>query len=347
MEQFFQSVQREFLVNRSNSDLAGEVLGALLALALLGGLAVWLRALWLRRSQLSDRARELGLGPADVRLLRALATGTGVDPLLLLSHLQEFEAATAAALAASQSEGGSRSFGEVGQLAARLRRLRVACSFDRLSGHVPLLSSRELPAGTAVEIGPCAAVVTDCDELQLRVLLRGPPPEPGGPVVLSLLHAREARYLLHCPLRALRVEGPERTLLTLGHDEAPQRQQAREFARVGARGSVELRWGLSFVRAGGGRETGGELVDLSGGGLQLSSTQPLPVGLLVTTAFDVGGERFAQVPAVVIGCERAAGGQYRLRLEFRDPPESERERLISLLQRIDGLVRPAAALRAR
>ncbi|MGC3999945.1 MAG: hypothetical protein QM767_21895 [Anaeromyxobacter sp.] len=221
MEEFFQSVAREFAENRSH---AGAVQVAILVL--LGALAlVQVVSLVRRRSAFSSafqrEAAQRGLSAQHQELLTALAQeGTGAGPVdrrRLLSHYELFEAVTVRWLAAHPPGGGN-------DLAAALREIRHLLGFDRLPAHTPLLSSRELPPGTAVEAVGGHGEVSAVDERAWTIELRAPATLAAGATLeLGLAHAREARYALSCLVLQAGPGAEGEQHLVLAHDEAPRR----------------------------------------------------------------------------------------------------------------------------
>lgn len=331
MEPFFQSVARAFSRNREGLPTVELAILVLLAAAVLLQLLGLARALLARRSRFHRHLAIRGLGPDEVRFAAGLAAGARVEPLDLVTHLDVFERVTAGALAGAGS-------GPPGEAAARIRRLRHALGFDRLPAHVPLLSTRELSPGTAVEVGPQHGTVAEVDEAGLTVEVRDPPALPAGQqVALGLAHAREARYALGCRLASAHPQPGGGWHLRLEHDEHPVRLQQREYVRVPVDGAVRLDpaapWPQGLPWPAGPAQA--RLVDLSGGGAAADSRVPLPVGALVRASFSVGGEAFDGLRAVVLACRPGDGGGHRLQLEFTGRAGAERERLVSALTHVE------------
>ena len=325
METFFKSVGQAFLENRA--ALPGVELGLLVLLALVGAwhLLSAVRRRWGRRARFRAMASARGLSREDARWATALARQAGVLPLQILTHLDLFEKATADALQ-SGPEGTS----------ARVRRIRQALGFDRLAAHTPLLSTRELQPGTALTVLDRPGTIAEVDEKAFGVELAEPPAAPPGqPLALVLVHAREARYQLACRLVAAHPSPGGGWRATFQHDEAPQRVQQREYARVRAEGIAVLHplsgWeGLPQRDA----DVATRLIDVSGGGLQLVTRVRLPAGLLAQVALQLGGERFEALRAVVLASAPAGDG-WRAHLEFSGQPGGERERLAAAVTRAE------------
>ena len=329
MDTFFQSVAKAFTGNRQalpQVELAILLLLALVVLLQVGGLARrWLA----RRSRFHQLLHDQGVGAEDVRYAAALAARVSVEPLQLVTHLDLFERATAQALAAAAPGDEAP--------AARIRRLRHALGYDRLPAHAPLLSTRELAPGMALEVAAQAGTIVEVDEAGFTVEVRDPPDLPAGQqVALTLAHAREARYALGCRLAAAHPQADGAWHLRFGHDEHPARLQLREYVRVRLDAPIGLRpvaaWQALPAPAA---DVVGRLVDLSGGGAQLLARAPLPVGALVRAAFEGAGARFEGLRAVVLSCEPTDDGRRRLHLEFTGRPGAERERLVAALTQVE------------
>jgi len=329
METFLKSVGRAFLENRE--ALPRVELALLLLLALVGAahLLSLVRRRWGRRARYRALAQERGLSADELRWTSALARQSGVAPLHLLTHLDVFEKATAQALRGEPPSGAAGT-------SARVRRVRQALGFDRLASHTPLLSSRELQPGTAIRVLDRPGTVTEVDEAAFAVEVAEPPAAPvGEPMTLGLVHAREARYQLACRMVTAHPAPGGGWRLAFQHDEAPQRLQQREYARVRADGIAALRpisgWeGLPQRSA----DVAARLVDVSGGGLQVVTRVRLPAGLLAQASLQVGGERFEALRAVVIDSVRAGDG-WRAHLEFTGHGGAERERLAAAVTRAE------------
>jgi hypothetical protein len=325
METFLDSVARAFEHNREALPAVEVAILLLLGLAVGLQLAGVLRRRRARRSGFHRLLAGRGVSDDDLRYAVELAARSEVEPLRLVTHLDLFEHATARALdpGAPGAEAAAR----------RIRRLRRALGYDRLPAHAPLLSTRELTPGTAVDVAGTPGTITEVDEQAFTVEVRERPGSTvGGQVGLTLNHAREARYTLDCRLAAAQPRATGGWLLRLEHDEQPARQQQRAYARVEVDTPVALRpeasWpGLAALHGA----VEGRLVDLSGGGAKAVSPVALPVGSLVHLAFQVGRAGFEDLLAVVLSSEPAAEGRRQLQLEFTGRPGPERERLVVAL----------------
>jgi hypothetical protein len=334
MDTFFESVARAFEGNRQALPRVQLAILVLLALVVVLQLAGVVRRLLARRSRFHQLLASRGVSADDRRFARHLAARAAVEPLALVTHLDLFERATAQALAPGAPEAAAA--------APRIRRLRHALGYDRLPAHAPLLSTRELTPGTALDVSARPGTVTEVDELGFTVEVREPPGLPTGqPAALALTHAREARYALGCRLAGAHPEAG-RWHLRFDHDEQPLRQQQREYARVPVDAPVALRpetsWQALAVPVA---DAVGRFVDLSGGGAKAMSPVALPVGSLVKLTFRVGRADFGGLRGVVVSCEPATDGLHRLQLEFTGWPEAERERLVAALTQLE-LQRQAA-----
>ena len=338
METFFQSVAKSFMGNREALPRVELAILILLGLAVALQLAGLLRALLARRSRFHALLAARGVAPDDVRFAAGLAARAAVEPLQLVTHLDLFERASALALAPGAPEP---------DLAAlRIRRLRHALGYDRLPPHTPLLSTRELAPGTALDVASQPGTIAEVDEAGFSVEVRDPPAAPAGQqVALTLAHAREARYALGCRLAASHPQPGGGWLLRFEHDEHPTRQQQREYVRVPVEGAILLRpvaqWqpGVPALAS----EVRARLVDLSGGGALATSRAPLPVGALVRASFEAGGATFDGLRAVVLGCKPAGDGLHRLQLEFTGRLGGERERLVAALTHLELQAQAAAS----
>jgi len=297
-----------------------------------------LRARRTRRARLAALAARHGLEGQDLDLARRLAELSGTTPADVLAHLDVFERSTARALAVrsppAAGAGGGGAAGEA-DAADRIRRLRQLLGFDRLPPHAPLLSSRELAPGTAVRVEQVSGQVSSVDELAFSVEVAAPSPAPtGGAVTLSLAHAREARYRLRCPVLAVRPVAGDAAgaAMVLGHDEAPERLQGREYARATQKVDLVMRPLVPWPNHPALRRVAATTVDVSAGGALVASRSSLPVGALLASSFSVGGERFEGVRTVVVAADPELDG-FRTHLEFGPMTEAERDRLAGALER--------------
>lgn len=326
VQEFFRSVAEAFARGRSVVPAVEAGILALIAAGLLLQLAGMGRGWWRRRTHLRQLAARHGIEDADLAFAAGLARIERVAPIALLTRVDLFERATARALA---REGTRR------EAAERVHRLRRALGFDRLPAHAPLLTSRELAPGTAVELGPHCAEACAVDELALSIRLPNAAiAAAGADVTLTLAHAREARYELRCRVLDLR-DGPDGRELVLSHDEAPRRIQLREHVRVATRSAVALHpvppWPVH------GEAPADEVVrleDVSGGGARVVSRALLPVGLLAEATFAIGPARFEKLPAVVVASEPRRDGSCEARLEWGRLAEAERSRLVAAVSRL-------------
>lgn len=333
VDEFFRSLAESFGRGRRSVPALEVALLVLVALAVALQVAGLARRWWRRRTRAHLIAVRHGIDEADLSFASGLARLEGVAPLALLTRLDLFERATARALSHAAHAPAP------GEAAGRIHRLRRALGFDRLPVHTPLLTSRELSPGTALELGPDHAQVSGVDELALALRLpaRATPPAPGTDLTLGLAHAREARYELRCRLLELR-EGPHGLELVLAHDESPRRIQHRDYARVAARGVVALHpvppWPVHGEVPG---DAVARLEDVSGGGARLVSRAPLPVGLLAQATFTLGEARFERLPAVVVSSEPRRDGACEVRLEWGRLGEAERSRLVAAVAHLELL----------
>lgn len=328
IDEFFRSLAHSFGRNRDALPAVELALLVLLALAVLLQLAGLARRWWGRRTRLHLLAARHGIEGADLAFAAMLARREGVAPFALLTRLDLFERATARALAGEPGRA---------EAAARAHRLRRALGFDRLPAHMPLLTSRELAPGTAVELGPEHAQVAGVDEtaLALRLPEGAAPPAAGSELSLGLAHAREARYELRCRVVEVR-HGPHGRELVVTHDEAPRRIQHRDHARVPARGAITLHpvppWPVHGEAPG---DAVVRLEDVSAGGARVLSRAPLPVGLLAQATFTLGAARFEKLPAVVIATDPRPDGACAVRLEWGRLAEAERSRLVAAVSHLE------------
>jgi hypothetical protein len=331
VEEFFRSLSDAFARGRGAAPAVELAILCLVGLGVALQLASLARRAWGRRTRLRELAARHGIAAPDLAFAAGLARLERVPPLALLTRLDLFERATARALADRP--------GPDAEPAQRIGRLRRALGFDRLPPHTPLLTSRELSPGTALELGTGQGQVLEVSEAALWVRLprSATPPAPGEEPTLALAHAREARYELRCRVLAVNAapDGPE---LQLAHDEAPRRVQLREYARAAARGAVALHpvppWP---VHADLRIDVVARLLDVSGGGALVRSRAALPVGLLLQATFTLGSARFERLPAVVLACQPQADGSSQARLEWGRLAEAERSRLVAAVMRLELL----------
>ncbi len=308
------------------------VLVALLVAALL-----WLVRRRLRRvrARSEDMRRFIALHNLtidDVQMLDALAAVAGERPMDVGTRLEMFERATAAAL---QDQPPTLTVRE-NDVFARTRRLRQAFGFADLPTHVALLTTRELGAGTTIEIGGAPATVVEVNEAFWSVGTRSNARTGAGAIFeAAVVRAHDARYLLTCRVLDARfVDGSQR--LTLAHDESPVREQMRAFVRVGAHGSI---WFRPAAKTGAPVvEATGTLIDVSLGGLAARTAATLSAGTVGTVAFAFADQRYQGIEATVLDCRRVEGDgsasdatPYLLRLRFRKFAAGEEQRLAAAI----------------
>jgi len=285
------------------------------------------------------------LGGADERLIVRMAERVGLEPVLVATQVEAFEKATAAeladaappALGATTSSTSTTTAASAGseEVAAHVGRLRRALGFHVLPEHLALVSTRQLAAGQRVQIGRVEGMVTDVNEASFLVEAVADRLFSAGAETVRVAFARgsEARYFASCPVaEAQPVRAPRR--LTLRHDEQPERLQLRNAVRVAAQGPIELRPRIAVASASGSGDhplTRGELVDLSVGGLALSTEVRLPVGAALHASFEWEGGEYRDLPAWVIECLPRSRGLYLARLEFRALPAIEEARLAAAI----------------
>lgn len=344
MDDFFASVARAFALHRWAGPLFKLAVLALLCLTVALQLAGALRRWWAGRSLVRRLALERGLTDDDLLFLVHLAERASLAALTLFTHLDEFERATALALSSEPASAP----GADDELALRVRRLRRALGYDRLPSHTPLLSTRELGPGIAIQIDSRDGQTFEVSERSFSVELRAPVAlSPGQEVGLLLIYARDARYALRCRLLAV-VPGPSGAArLLFAHDEAPERTLQREYLRVAAGGAVTLRpLSPGLLHPTLRKEVSGELVDVSGGGALIVTRGQPPVGLLMAASFSLAGRRFTDLRVVVISSARTADGRSRVHLEFNGISETEREPLVSSVNHLHAARCAAAQVEA-
>ncbi|HEX7624992.1 MAG TPA: PilZ domain-containing protein [Anaeromyxobacteraceae bacterium] len=341
MEELFHSIARAFAHDSRGLPAVEISLLTLLAAAVALQLAAVVRRWRARRSLLRRFAARTGLSEEDLAFVTGLSRRASVAPLSLLTHLDLFERATAQALAGRALAASP----DREDPAPRIRRIRRLLGFDHLPVHTPLITSRELAPGTAVDVVGQRGQTFEVDEtsfsLEVPTSLGLP---PGKAVQLALVRAREARYELKCQLLAELPGRGGAWCLVFAHDEAPARIQLREYARVPAKGAVALRpLGPRLARPGDGpAELRGELVNVSGGGVLVETRARLPVGSLLSASFVIAGRRFADLRAVVLSVVPAVDDRFRAHLEFRRIAEAGGDQLVSAVGQL-ALAQRAAA----
>jgi hypothetical protein len=331
MNEVLSSFSHAFDANRASAAkeslvfvlaLLGVVLGLVLA-----GLISRART---RREALQELVERHGLDEGAEAWVTRAAKHAGVTVEELLTRVELFEQLSAVALTQPVDD-------DEPDVAPVIHRVRLALGFDRLPTWHPVHTTRELSAGTAVDLDGAHGEIFDVDERTFHVELRGgvAPPTLGSLVTLTLTHAREARYTARCVVLAADSHpraAPGSTTLRLGHDERPSRVQRRAHVRVPVSGPVVL----TLRRVGRWRtlpaELAGELGDVSVGGLRVLAPQWLPTGLTLSAVFKLAGEQFHSSRAVVTGCEPAPGGQATVHLKCSDLQESRFEAALVRLQ---------------
>ncbi len=341
MGELFQSINHTFVEGRQ--EARGIEIGILALLGVLLSLHVYgiVQRILRRRSELRRFAEERGLDDDDLRLLAELATLAGCARMPLLTNLGLFERATAQAI------GGPWSPFEPGgpERLLRLRAVRHALGFDRLPTHAPLLTTRELAPGIAVDVLGQHAQVFDVSESALSIEMDAPlQVATGERLTLNLAHARDARYELRCRVVEQQPGPNDRWNVVLDHDEEPRRVQQREFVRVKTNGPIVLRPLPAWPAPAMPREVRARLVDVSGGGAQVVTRAPLPVGLLSRASFTLGGSARFDVRAVVLASWPDSDGTARSNLEFSGLTDGERDRLVATVNSLQ-MVQKAAASR--
>lgn len=333
MEDFFQSVSDAFARNRESSSTLEWVL-LLLALAVV---ALQVISIFQRRRgvhlEVEALAQQRGITGDELELVFELARLASVPPMDFLTHPDVFERATVGPL-----NGTVETTLAGDSLATTVRRIRHALHFDRLPSHAPLLTTRELSVGMALDCGEGHGQVLEVSERSFTVGFRPPlAPVSGETLTLTLRHAREATYELHC--RVLRGHS---TSIDFAHDELPKRVQLREYVRVDLYTPVTLK-ALSWPgHALETREAKATLRDLSGGGALVASAVSFPAGVHLALSFTAGGETFSALGGVVLS-SLPYGNAVQLRVEFTTVTLAERERLFAAVAKVQ--LEQAAATR--
>jgi hypothetical protein len=328
-EEFFRSVRAAFQKNEDNASATVVGLAALVAGAVLLVL-VWPSVQRRRFAQSQRRAlgrlvSEQGLSEDDVELLDTLALHAGTHPLVVGTHIDVFERATAAELRGLRPSLPVRE----GTLHARVRHLRTHLSFAAHTDHDALLTTRELLPGYAVEILGTKTTVSEVTEAYFALVLpdeRLAVADIGVKVPLTVLHDREASYSVASPLLGIESTGSGFTLF-FAHDEAPARQQQRQFVRVRAVGLVQLV--VTAERSGKQRAApvSGALLDVSLQGVAVSVREKFAARTQARLSFSFRDEIFRNIDVIVLECEGPPAGPFRLRVHFRDLSRTDERRL--------------------
>ncbi|HEX7670202.1 MAG TPA: PilZ domain-containing protein [Polyangiaceae bacterium] len=328
-EEFFRSVRGAF---QKNEDNAGTTLYGLLALV---AAALVLTLVWptvqrrrLARSQrraLRRLVSEQCLSEDDVELLETLADHAGTHPLIVGTHIDVFERATAAELRGLRPSLPVRE----GTMHARLRHLRTHLSFAAHTDHDALLTTRELLPGYTVEIRGARTTVTEVTEAYFAIVLgdeRLAVADVGVKVPLTILHDREASYSVASPLLGIEPSASGFTLF-FAHDEAPARQQQRQFVRVRAVGPAQL---VVIAERGGKQRAApisGALLDVSLQGVAVSVREKVAARTQARLSFSFRDELFRNIDVIALECEGPPAGPFRLRVHFRDLSRADERRL--------------------
>jgi hypothetical protein len=260
-----------------------------------------------------------------------------LDPLLVATQVDSFETATAAELAAAPAPAVNTAADDLGVF-AQIGRLRQSLGFQVVPPHLPLVTTRQLVSGQRVEVGAVEGNVAEINEAWFTVEARA-----GGAFVtgtggtevrVTFSRGSEARYSARCTVAEVeRARAPRR--LTLRHDEKLERVQLRSAVRVPAHGAIELRSRTAGVAAAADPEHGGpvrgELIDLSVGGIALSTDMRLPAGASFHVSFTWEGGEHSDLPAWVVECTPRSRGLHLARLEFRGLPAGEEDRLAAAI----------------
>lgn len=277
----------------------------------------------------------------DRGFVRRIAARAGVAPLELVTRLELFETATALALAN----------GAPGEPAAveRVARLRAALGFNRLPVDALLLTTREILVGTAVELnhgGRRRGIVVAVDERSFDVEVGGfIRLGPGDEVALTIKRGGGWHHGATCLVLERTTAASGKVRLSLAHDEAPVQLQRREYVRIAAEGAVSVRplqW-TATAREAGSTFTA-RLVDVGGGGLRVTTSVSLPIGLVAEVGFAVGDIDFSGLRAQVLACTPSDEGGHSARLQLKGVPERERERLTAAISHAEARARDRGQL---
>jgi c-di-GMP-binding flagellar brake protein YcgR len=327
---FLRSVADAFAENQEQAAIFEVLLViAVIALIVLQMVMVYRRAQSLKLDAIAV-AEQRGMTREEAEFAVQLANAGGAPAMEFLTHLDTFEEVTRQAL------GGQIKADPPSDVALPdvLRNLREALGFDRLQAHVPLLTTRELPEGLAVDVEAHHGRIAHVDESVFDIELReGSGPRVGSEVVVRFSRSRDARYELHCRvLQTLPGPAGSGSTLTLSHDEAPTRNQMRQFVRVTVARPATLQVVKWPGPAQGQREFAGILRDLSAGGTLMTTETPLPAGVIVKVNFQAAGDSFS-LTAVNVTTRRNEH-EIRCHLEFTAVSKGERDRLLAAVAKI-------------
>lgn len=340
VDEFLRSVRLAF--RPEDEDIGYGWVWALLAIGSLVLLLV------LRRARAGRRVRRVAadafanvmanrkLGADDEKLLRRMAARTGVEPMLVATQAEAFETATAAELAAAPPPALNAPADDLGVF-AQVGRLRHSLGFQVVPAHLPLVTTRQLASGQRVEVGAMQGEVTDVSEAWFTVDVRAGGAfgntTAGQEVRLAFARGSEARYSARCAVaQAEPSRAPRR--LTLRHDEKLERVQLRSAVRVPAHGAIELRARTGAVPPPDSGDAGtvrGELMDLSVGGIALSTETRLPKGASFHASFVWEGNEYRDLPVWVVACTPRSRTIHLVRLEFRGLPAGDEDRLAAAI----------------
>jgi hypothetical protein len=289
-----------------------------------------------RRDGLEELAATALLDPEDLRFVRRIAARAGVAPIDVVSRLELFESATALALADASPDDAAP--------VERVARLRAALGFNRLPVDALLLTTREILVGTAVELdhgGRRKGVVVAVDEKSCHVEVEGfVQLGPGDEVGLTIKRGHGLYHRAQCLVLDRNVTSAGKVRLSLAHDEAPVQLQRREYVRVPVEGSISVRplqWTATSREAGSTFTA--RLVDVGGGGVRVTTSVSLPVGLVAEVGFAVGSADFTGLRAQVLACTPSGSGEHSARLQLKGIPERERERLTTAVWHAEARAR--------
>lgn len=328
-EEFFRSVRAAFQKNEDNANTTLYGLLALIAAGILLALvwpAVQQRRLALRQRRAFERLVSAhGLSADDVLLLGTLAAHAGTHPLVVGTHIDVFERATAAELRGLRPTLRVRE----ASVHARLRGLRTRLNFAAHTDHDALLTTRELLPGYAVEVFGSKTLVSEVTEAYFSLVLKEQPVAVAGVGVklpLTVLHDREASYSVASPLLGVEPSASGFTLF-LAHDEAPARQQQRQFVRVRAVGPAQLVLTEERDVKQRAAPVSCALLDVSLQGVAVSAREKLAARTQARLSFSFRDELFRNIDVIVLECEGPPAGPFRLRVHFRELSRTDERRL--------------------